>query len=190
MRRKASRTSKTTIQRLGIQWGLIATVGMILYFLLMDAFNLTTRTELRVFNLIIQGSAITIPLLQFRKIHGKIKYFQGLALGSLVTLVNVATFAVFIAVFLSAIDPSFMEYLRENELLGSYLNPLIAAWAIFIEGLFSGIFVTFTMMQYLKTSHLSRKATQQQEEGAPLGRAEYMEKAQQETEEEQRRRAA
>lgn len=168
MKRKSS---KTTIQKLGLQWGAIATVGMIIYFLIMNAFNLSIRTELRVFNLLIQGSAITIALLSFRKTHGgKIKYFQGLAVGGLTTLVNIFTFALFIVLFLTTIDPPFMEYLKDNEPMGDYLTPLLAGVAIFMEGLFSGIFVTFTMMQFMKTAHLSRRATQQQEEGAPLGR--------------------
>jgi len=47
-----------------------------------------------------------------------------------------------------------METLRQEEAFGQYLNPYIAAVAIFFEGMGSGLILSFIFMQYMKGSML------------------------------------
>lgn len=152
------------VQKLGVKWGLLASVGMIIYFLIMYAFNLNIRTELRLFNLLIQGAAITLAFRQYRKESADFSYFKGITLGGFTALVNVVTFSLFMTVFLMGIDPQFMAYLKANSPMGANLNPLMASGVIFLEGLISGYFISFTLMQYFKTTHSHTPSHQYQKE--------------------------
>ena len=80
-------------------------------------------------------------------------YLEGFGIGMFTSLIGVITFAVFMLFYLTLIDPAFMDVIREKSMFGSYLNPFIASFTIVIEGLGSGLMITFTLMQYFKNPY-------------------------------------
>jgi hypothetical protein len=44
-----------------------------------------------------------------------------------------------------------MIWLQQNEPMGRFLNPYIVSFIVALEGLFSGLLVTFVLINYLQT---------------------------------------
>ncbi|MTI29438.1 DUF4199 domain-containing protein [Xanthovirga aplysinae] len=145
-------------KNIGVKYGVITTVMMILYFLTMMAMGLAEKTELRAFNFILQMIGIHLAFREYKHSHnGKIKYLKGFGVGGVTALVNTLSFALFMFIFLGSVDPELMQYIKENEPMGDYLTPFLCAVAITMEGLFTGLLNTFILMQYEKTGHLARR---------------------------------
>ncbi|MFA0960697.1 DUF4199 domain-containing protein [Roseivirga sp. BDSF3-8] len=145
-----------TIERVGIKYGLLTCAGLIGYFLLMKAFNLEHNLELRAFNLIILGSGV-LAAVKYFKHHAfhSMTYLRGLGAGMLTSIIAVISFSLLVFIYLSFIQPQFMEVIRNNEPFGLYLNPYNVTAIIVFEGLASGFLLSFAMMQYYKTSHFT-----------------------------------
>ena len=60
-------------------------------------------------------------------------------------------FAVFFFVYVSFIDTELMQYIIENEPMGRFLNPYISSFIVALEGVFSGLLVTFILINYITT---------------------------------------
>ncbi|MDF9795267.1 hypothetical protein OKW21_000530 [Catalinimonas alkaloidigena] len=147
--------SKNTIERLGVKYGVLMTLALVGYFLLMKAVNLEQNLELRVFNLIILSSFVLMAIDKYKKKKGlHLTYLKGVGLGLLTSVVGVFVFATLVLLYVTILDPAFMEIIKQNEPFGSYLNPLLVSIAILIEGTASGFIATFAIMQYYKVSHL------------------------------------
>jgi hypothetical protein len=131
--------------------GLLTCACLIGYFFLMNAFNLQEVLALRAFNFFILLGGILWAFRFYRRAteEDKIDYFTGLKIGVRVTLTSVVTFAIFMALYL-VYDGRLMYIIKENTGIGDYINPLTVAGALCIEGLGSGIIVTFIAMQYFK----------------------------------------
>ena len=140
------------IEKIAIRYGLIAFAGLTAYFLFMKMVGLFEIHELRSLNFFILFAAIWRGLTYQRK-NGHLSYFEGIALGSLIALIAVIPFALFIFFYLQ-IDTPFMSNIITNEAFGQFLNPYILAFLIAFEGGISGVLVSFGMMQYLKKSSL------------------------------------
>jgi hypothetical protein len=146
-----SEKSDLSIASLCNSAGLLTCACLIGYFFLMNAFKLQEVLALRAFNFFILLGGILWALHFHRKAteESKIDYFSGLKIGIRVTLTAVVTFAIFMALYL-VYDGHLMYIIKENTGIGDYLNPLTIAGAICIEGLGSGVIITFAAMQYFK----------------------------------------
>lgn len=139
------------LNKVAIKTGLAVFGGLVLYFFAMSALNLVTILELRGLNFFIILAGILYAIGNIRKRKGEeFDYFEGLAIGFLTTLYSVIPFAAFIFIYLWQINPSFMEYIRENSMFGTYLTPSLAAFSILAEGIASGAIISFIAMQYFK----------------------------------------
>lgn len=146
---------KNTIERIGIKYGVLMALALVGYFLLMKAINLEQNLELRVFNLIILSSFVLIAIDKYKKMKGvHLTYLKGVGLGLLTSVVGVFIFASLVLLYVTLIDPVFMEIIKQNEPFGDYLTPLLVSIAILIEGMASGFIASFAIMQYYKVSHL------------------------------------
>ncbi|GAA4822121.1 DUF4199 domain-containing protein [Algivirga pacifica] len=131
--------------------GLVAFVGLVLYFFLMKSLGLIHVVELRALNLLFLIGGILFAIKWEQKHWGKgFNYFDGLISGAGAGLMGVIPFALFIFIYLEFIDPAFMQQIREQEIMGHYLTSFNAAFVIFIEGTASGLLATYTIMQYIK----------------------------------------
>jgi len=131
--------------------GVLTCTCLIGYFFLMNAFKLQEVLALRAFNFFILLGGIMWAFRLYIKAteENKIDYFVGLKIGLRVVFTAVVPFAVFMALYL-VYDGHLMYVIKENTGIGDYLNPLTIAGAICIEGLGSGMIITFMAMQYFK----------------------------------------
>jgi len=141
-----------SFEKIAVKYGVLTLIGLVGYFLVMKIFGLVDIIELRALNFVILTFGVWSALKEFLKQTGdEVVYLRSLALGVFVSLIAVAPFAVFI-LFYMQFDAAFMQHVIENEMFGQYLNPFIVGFLIFFEGMLSGFFIAFTLMQYLKKS--------------------------------------
>lgn len=129
-----------------IKTAAVTAAGLITYFVLMNALNLSKIVELRFFNFVIIFGGIYYLLKTFRiNQGGKIEYVFGLGIGAFTSLLTSVFFAGFIYFYLTYFDQAFMDYLITQR---SGLTPVNAAFVIIVEGTTSGACISLALMQY------------------------------------------
>lgn len=138
--------------RIPENYGLRIAAGLAIYFIIMKFAGMLITVELRMFNFVILVAGIYFALKKFRQTHADhLNYFRALVTGVSTAAIGSIVFAAFFWVYVSFIDPSFMQYIIENEPMGRFLNPYISAFIIALEGVFSGLLVTFILINYITT---------------------------------------
>ncbi|MDP3555975.1 MAG: DUF4199 domain-containing protein [Bacteroidota bacterium] len=136
-------------------------LGLIFYFILMRLLNLHHVIELHYFNIVVLFFGLRYAIKRIISRNGEIRYFEGLKSGVVVTLISIFIFNVFMLLYETIIDPSFLEFLRENIVQGhsfSSQQVIINVIGILtIEGLSSGFIMTFSLMQYYKAESSETK---------------------------------
>jgi hypothetical protein len=141
--------------RIPESYGLRIAVGLIVYFVVMHQTGLSHHVELRLLNLLILVTGVYLALKKFKETHGaQLNYFRALATGVSTAAIGSFIFAVFLFAYMK-IDTSLMISIIENEPMGRYLNPYIAAFIVALEGLFSGLLVTFILINYISTDEVN-----------------------------------
>lgn len=141
------------IEKTCLRYGLLTAGALVIFFLLMRMIGFAENVELRFLNLAILMGGIVFAYRSLRKnSQGRLGYLQGLSCSTFTTVIAVSSFALFMFGYLMFLDPGFMLVLKAEH--GRYLNPYTSALALLIEGAFSGIIVSFSLMQYLKDSIL------------------------------------
>jgi len=136
-------------------YGTIIAIGLIVYFFAMYALGLVHVIELRLLNLPIMLGGIYYALKQFSRTHnGHLNYFRAMATGVAASTIGAATFAIFLFLYLK-IDRGLMQSIIENEPMGPYLNEYIASAMVLIEGVFSGLFSTFLLLNWVTTDKVN-----------------------------------
>ena len=129
-------------------YGTMIAIALIAYFFLMYAVGLVHVIELRLFNLAFLVAGVYFAMRQYRRTHrGQMDYFHAFTTGMATAAIGTLTFAVFLLIYLH-IDKSLMQEISEQP-LGMYLDPYIASFMVSLEGVFSGLFVTFLLSNYL-----------------------------------------
>lgn len=141
-------------------YALFTSGALIAYFLLMKLFGLETNFYLRIFNLFIMIGGIFF-LYRNTFVRGnndeRVGYLQGLLMGAQLTIISVVIFIVFLGLYIKFIDPGFIGVLESTGLWAtSGISVTEAVMGILIEGLASGIIISFALMQYFKSSIPSR----------------------------------
>ena len=138
--------------RIPENYGLKIAGGLIAYFLLMYAIGWIHVVELRLLNVFILVGGVFMALKKFKNTHeDHLNYFRALVTGVATAAVASLVFAAFLFVFMKFIDPSLMTYIEEHEPMGRFLNPYIASFIVALEGVFSGLLVTFVLINYINT---------------------------------------
>jgi uncharacterized membrane protein len=136
-------------------YGTLIFLGLLVYFFISYAAGLIHVIELRFLNLLIMLAGVYYALKQFRRTHeGHMNYFRALTVGTVTAVIGTSTFSVFLFIFLK-IDPAMMETIREAQHLGRFLDPYMASFAVFYEGIFSGFGLTYLLANYMRTSEVS-----------------------------------
>lgn len=142
----------TNPNQIHVSYGLKIAGGLIAYFLIMKFAGLINVVELRLLNLFILVAGIYMALKRFQHTHGEhINYFRALITGVATGAIASAVFAAFLFIYVSFLDQAFMQHIVENEPMGRFLNPYIASFIVALEGVFSGLLVTFVLINYLNT---------------------------------------
>ena len=96
-------------------------------------------------------SGIYFGLKKFKEQHGQhINYFRALITGVAIGAIGSVGFAVFMFAFMQ-LDKDMMQSIIDNEPMGRYLNAYMAAFIVALEGFFSGLLVTFVLINYMTT---------------------------------------
>ena len=142
----------TNPNQLHVNYGLKIAGGLIVYFLIMKFAGLLNVVELRLLNVIILVGGIYMALKKFQHTHGEhINYFRALVTGVATGAIASLVFAAFLFIYVTFIDVSFMQYIIDNEPMGRFLNPYIVSFIVALEGVFSGLLVTFVLINYINT---------------------------------------
>jgi len=89
--------SSSSLEGVGIRYGLFMTLGLIAYFLIMKLVGLVHVIELRTVNAVILVTFVWLGLKKFENQHDhEIEYLQGIGLGILTSAVGVILFSIFI----------------------------------------------------------------------------------------------
>ena len=150
---------KTTnsVEHTGIKYGLLTCLGLIGYFLVMQAVDLGHIIELRFLNFIILAYGIYFGIMRYKNEHpDEDIYFKGLAEGALICLVAVVPFATFVSLYLEYIDVGLMNEIRQSVPISGYVNGISTFAVVSLEGVGSGMIITYATMQYFSSA--SRKA--------------------------------
>ncbi|HRJ31141.1 MAG TPA: DUF4199 domain-containing protein [Cyclobacteriaceae bacterium] len=142
----------TNPNQLHVNYGLKIAGGLIVYFLIMKFAGLLNVVELRLLNVIILVGGIYMALKKFQHTHGEhINYFRALVTGVATGAIASLVFAAFLFIYVTFIDVPFMQYIIDNEPMGRFLNPYIVSFIVALEGVFSGLLVTFVLINYINT---------------------------------------
>ncbi|MBT1699955.1 DUF4199 family protein [Fulvivirgaceae bacterium PWU4] len=132
-------------------YGTLIALGLIVYFFVMYALGLVHIIELRLLNLFIMLGGIYSAMKQYKRTHaGHLNYFRGLSIGVATSVIGASTFAAFLLLYLKA-DQNLMASIIEREPMGRFLNEYIAAAAVTLEGTFSGMTITYLLLNYVET---------------------------------------
>jgi len=151
-------TVKISAEITGLKAGLITFGSLVFYFMIMKYFNFMDSPVAWAFNFVILASAIVFACEYFRsKTTLNVDYIPGLILGSITTAAAVFPFALFIYIYFSQAETLLLS-LKDNILfMGEEITPTRAAFSTAIEGLCSGVLVTFIMMQYFRTGFMRKR---------------------------------
>ncbi len=127
-------------------------IALIVYFFLMKLIGLETNFYLRIFNFFIMTGGIYFL---FRnaivRSDESIGYIDGLRMGMQFTIVSVLIFIVFLGLYLKFIDRNFLQVMEESGLWSfDKVSITQASVGVFVEGMASGLIITFVLMQYFK----------------------------------------
>lgn len=129
-------------------YGTLIAIGLILYFFISYAIGVIHVIELRLLNLVILFAGVYFALKQYQRTHrGHMDYFHAFTTGMGTVAIGTLTFAAFLLAYLF-IDKNLMRAIQEQP-LGSYLDPYIASFMVSLEGIFSGLFITFLLSNYM-----------------------------------------
>ena len=145
----------TNPNRIPENYGLRIAVGLIALFFVMKLAGLTHVVELRLLNLFILIAGIYLALKKFKSTHEQnLNYFRALSTGVTTGAIASLVFGLFLFLYLS-VDSSMMKAIEEHDPMGRFLNPYIAAFIVALEGVFSGLLVTFILINYVTTDEVN-----------------------------------
>lgn len=97
-----------------------------------------------------------MALKRFKQTHqDRLNYFRGLITGVTTAAVGSLVFALFLFLYMK-LDTNMMQFIIENEPMGRYMNPYIASFIVALEGVFSGLLVTFILINYVGTDEVNQ----------------------------------
>jgi hypothetical protein len=118
--------------------------------------GLAHYVELRLLNLLILVAGIYFALRKLKETNEmRLNYFRALITGFSTAAIGSLLFAVFLFIYMK-IDDTMMQAIIDGEPMGRYLNAYIAAFIVALEGVFSGLLVTFVLINWVGTDEVSR----------------------------------
>jgi len=142
--------------RIPESYGLRIAAGLILYFVFMKVVGLAHHAELRLLNLLILIAGVYFALRKFKNTHqDHLNYFRALITGVATAAIGSLVFALFLFLYMK-VDANMMQSIVEGEPMGRYLNPYMAAFIVALEGVFSGLLVTFVLINYVTTDEVNQ----------------------------------
>jgi hypothetical protein len=140
---------KESIEYNGFIGGIMVFIGLVAYFLIMNAVGLGHNLELRALNIVIMGGGVLYSIKSIHKKNPDFDYFKGIGTGMFTALSSSLAFAIFIFIYLLS-NPEFLQEIKNVEPFGNYLNAFLISFIIIMEGTGSGFFLSYGVMQWYK----------------------------------------
>jgi hypothetical protein len=151
----ANRSTDPT-QRIGVRYGVLSAVAMILYFIVINLLDLQDSELVRFgSNLFIIG-AVVLAIRALKKNYGnsnrQTPYLPGLAIGFLVGLLGSALFAAFILANATLFNPDYAGVMAKQDYYGIQLPLLMVAGSVVILGTATGAMTGYILMMAFDNS--------------------------------------
>ncbi len=149
--------------------GFILFGALVGFFLLMRAIGVAENHYLRIANIALVLIVIWASIRKYGKRSGYSfydKFSSFFAVGARVTFIGVALFAVFMALYLDLIDEELMAALSRKNAPGGWgikITSVNAAFFVFLEGMLSGLAITFIICQLYKFRTVEEPAESKKE---------------------------
>lgn len=137
--------------KLSITAGLLISFVISIFFVFMQVTGFAEELYMRGVNLIILGLGIFLMLGYYsaKNKDQQLKYLRGIKLGSLTTIFAMIPFTL-IVLFYLLMNPDFVEHVKQTVPFGSHLNTFAITAFVLIEGVVSGLILTYILMPMFK----------------------------------------
>jgi uncharacterized protein DUF4199 len=144
---------KDPIKKIEFKFGMITCLALILLFFIMKYFDLIQIVELRCLNFFVLLGGVNAAFRNYRKqTEPNVEYFSGFFFGFYTCIFAVIPFALFVFLYLWKVDPSLVFSLKSNSLfMGVEITAEKAAITTMIEGIVSGVLISYILMQYYRS---------------------------------------
>lgn len=144
---------KISIPSIGLRYGIIASVLMIIYFIIIVLVGLSDVEVVRFLSHIFIIVAVILAIGTFKRSrNGHMPYLPGLGIGFVVGLVASVLYAAFIFLYAHFIDQNFQQSLRAQDYFGARLSPMALAGSITLLGIVAGAFTSYVLMMLYDNS--------------------------------------
>lgn len=142
-------TKKQSLQvRNGLVIGLCTGLVLIAYFAIMRVTGLADVLWLRMFNLLILFGGVILSSNRYANMtRDNYNWFNTLGNGCITVISALILFCTFLVIELT-IDKELMAVLNRDAWFGDFLNPVLAAGGVFIEGMASGMILSYILLSY------------------------------------------
>ncbi|WP_162053010.1 DUF4199 domain-containing protein [Pontibacter pamirensis] len=142
------------MEKIGLKYGFLTAVGLILYFFLMKLLDLIHIMELRFLNGVIMAVGVVLAIRSFKAVAaGDFSYFKGLGTGVITAVAGTVLFAAFMVVYVNIAGDEMTDMLSSERYFGGRVEetPGIVVFSVLmLEGLISGFMISFIAMQFFK----------------------------------------
>jgi hypothetical protein len=146
-------TERISIASIGIRYGVIASIMMVIYFIIMVLLGLSHIELVRFFSHFFVMVAVVLAIGTFKRSRGgHMPYLPGLGIGFVVGLIGSVLYAAFIFLYAHFIDQDYQQSLRTQDYFGAFLSPLALAGSILLLGIVVGSFTGYTLMMLYDNS--------------------------------------
>ncbi len=136
-----------------IKYGVLTTLGLIVYFLIIKLFDLHTNPWFRLINGLVMAYGIYAAIKRYKLISGTtFNYINGFKVGILTGFLATFVFAFFMGIYMFHFDTAFMDTLLKDWFSDASYGGGILIFVIIVEGLASTAILALTYMQIFKNS--------------------------------------
>lgn len=144
-------SGKVSYQKVSLKYGIFVGIAHILYFLLMGLLGLHNRIELSFLSGLFLVIGICLAISSYKRAKsGKIDYLKGLGIGVTTGVVSSVLVALFMVLYITAFDASYLNNLQASSLFPQSLSLLSLFVLIIIYGSWPGFIIAFVAMQWFK----------------------------------------
>jgi hypothetical protein len=136
-----------------IKYGVLTTLGLIVYFIIIKLLDLHTNPWFRLLNGLVMAYGIYAAIKRYKLISGTtFNYINGFKVGLLTGFIATFIFALFMGIYMFHFDTAFMNTLLKDWFQDMNYGGGILIFVIIIEGLSSTVILALTYMQIFKNS--------------------------------------
>ncbi|WP_345168367.1 DUF4199 domain-containing protein [Nibribacter koreensis] len=155
METTANRSTAPT-QRIGVRYGVLSALAMIIYFIVINLLDLQDSELVRFGSNIFIIGAVVLAIRSLKRNYEnrnrQTPYLPGLAIGFLVGLIGSALFAAFILINAIFLDPDYAGVLATQDYYGIQLPLIMVAGSVVILGTATGAMTGYILMMAFDNS--------------------------------------